>query len=706
MFRPIDDEDTTTITTTTTPRDEITEIFDMLQDHLHLNREKGQRKLQHTLIMAKVKINKATANPSDSSAQEAAEESFQTVDKVKQNMYSLLDQQDSWEALQSGFNVSKVITPLIHDDDEYKSTMMSYVENYLEYDEVRVRNALTEALVELSQLMGVEILHKMKDRLYESIEKNFERVKTDQDDDPGMANFDGTFGEDHGASSGRVSPRGFLMTEKNTDLMHDTEGWKCLETSLKALQSILRGLDKLASDEIDVEMLDVVFAAIVHSNRFVREIGLFTTATICHICTVDKLLEEADSLIDLLSKGLSDNWSQVRFAASVAAREFLTNDAPDELKSKAFPVLLPRMCLNRYYVAEGVRVYSQDSWKRIVGMEGRNLIAQYIDETVAYYRISCSADNHAVREAACHCIAELATKIDREAVKPHVPDLLESLLFCFKDSSWPVRDAACTACGNFVAACPDQSKQMMEDELYQLFFDHLCDNIWSVRENSAMSLGKVIKAYGDEAFAVIEPVLIEMLPKVLEQPEDSHSHSSLENVTEFGVASAKQMRDNDIELHSNQAMFSCGSLAPKLKRGTGCMDHGFSRPKEPWEETDGAVYLLRELAIEYPDEMIPHMKELASMANLDVKFHHYPYLLETIWKQLPIICQNLGAQRTKSILGAFSQAHQRAVHCGHRLAEVAAEDAVAVIAQLTGMATKEVEQSLGLALRNVMDFDD
>lgn len=28
----------------------------------------------------------------------------------------------------------------------------------------------------------------------------------------------------------------------------------------------------------------------------------------------------------------------------------------------------------------------------------------------------------------------------------------------------------------------------------------------------------------------------------------------------------------------------------------GCMDYGFKRPKEPWEASDGAVYLLRELS--------------------------------------------------------------------------------------------------------------
>lgn len=59
---------------------------------------------------------------------------------------------------------------------------------------------------------------------------------------------------------------------------------------------------------------------------------------------------------------------------------------------------------------------------------------------VAYYIEATEADNHAVREAACACIAELALKISRSAVRAHVPDLLHALTVCFSDDSWPVRD--------------------------------------------------------------------------------------------------------------------------------------------------------------------------------------------------------------------------------------------------------------------------
>ena len=41
-------------------------------------------------------------------------------------------------------------------------------------------------------------------------------------------------------------------------------------------------------------------------------------------------------------------------------------------------------------------------------------------------------------------------------------------------------------------------------------------------------------------------------------------------------------------------MYSCGSLAPKLKRGGGggCMDHQFHKPAQPWEKSEGYNRLL------------------------------------------------------------------------------------------------------------------
>ena len=38
--------------------------------------------------------------------------------------------------------------------------------------------------------------------------------------------------------------------------------------------------------------------------------------------------------------------------------------------------------------------------------------------------------------------------------------------------------------------------------------------------------------------------------------------------------------------HTDQQMYSCGSLAPKMKKG-GCMNAAFHRAAKPWERSEG-----------------------------------------------------------------------------------------------------------------------
>lgn len=101
------------------------------------------------------------------------------------------------------------------------------------------------------------------------------------------------------------------------------------------------------------------------------------------------------------------------------------------------------MFIYRYYVAEGVRIYSQETWRQVTGECGKELVEKYIEAFVNYYQEATLSDNHAVREAACSCIAEIATKVDSKFIKPYVCSLLSTLHTCFKDDSWAVRD------GNF-----------------------------------------------------------------------------------------------------------------------------------------------------------------------------------------------------------------------------------------------------------------
>jgi hypothetical protein len=107
-------------------------------------------------------------------------------------------------------------------------------------------------------------------------------------------------------------------------------------------------------------------------------------------------------------------------------------------------------------------------------------------------------------------------------------------------------------------------------------------------------------------------------------------------------------------------------LAPKLRKGgagrIGCSSCLVDRPRHPWEATDGAIYLLRELVTRFPNTddteredvvlddniLLPLMTELADVTRLS----HYPQsddLRTTLWKQLPQIAVAMGKRRFKSL---------------------------------------------------------
>ena len=82
------------------------------------------------------------------------------------------------------------------------------------------------------------------------------------------------------------------------------------------------------------------------------------------------------------------------------------------------------------------------------------------------------------------------------------------------------------------------------------------------------ALAKTIKVYAAEDATMVQETLKMInlaLVNVKDQPVESHRYGELSrDPAHFGVV--KQLRDNDPELHENQTMYSCGSLAPKMKR--------------------------------------------------------------------------------------------------------------------------------------------
>ena len=120
---------------------------------------------------------------------------------------------------------------------------------------------------------------------------------------------------------------------------------------MKCLQSVVNGCGSAFKENIDSDLLDLINVTTKHTNRFVRETGYQTLASIIDAATarredlkteesnametdLDNELQKSNQLImtihnikmaTILADGLSDNWSQVRLSAAVASRSFLTS---------------------------------------------------------------------------------------------------------------------------------------------------------------------------------------------------------------------------------------------------------------------------------------------------------------------------------------------------------------------------------------------
>lgn len=519
--------------------------------------------------------------------------------------------------------------------------------------------------------------------------------------------------------------------------LDDTTGWRALETNLHALASYIDGCVGRAGsegymggsyvaediglfkpdsgeggDEFDNWFLSgLQHCCVVHVNRHVRAAGAAVLGVLVKSFMRSReashrdLLVEEDSafrlvLKDTLRGTLEDNWSQVRMAGSVLCRRFVLallrihsnnseceeNEEDDEEELTVFeyatgdlvPMLLPRMCLNRFYLAQGVKLYSQETWKLVFGTAahsndeneegglhssedakgggGMGAVARSAAPLCRFYSKMCDADNHAVREAACQGVAELAQKVGTnplyaEYLSPYVTMLLQALLMCFHDESWPVRDEACLACGTFCLAYADECMSELPI-LFERWTEQVTDQIWSVREDAAVALGDAITAYGPDMLEKVLVVVRKGLPAARDQPPMSREEY-------------KRLQ-NDAAAHTGNQVYSCGSLAPKLRKGgagrIGCMSCFVDRPRAPWEATDGCIYLIRELCMRFANGddterddvvmtdaiLLPLMTELADVCRLS----HYPQsddLRTTLWRQMPPMAEALGKRRFKGL---------------------------------------------------------
>eukprot|EP00056_Hartaetosiga_gracilis_P003299 m.62438 g.62438 ORF g.62438 m.62438 type:complete len:392 (+) comp11403_c0_seq1:877-2052(+) len=275
-------------------------------------------------------------------------------------------------------------------------------------------------------------------------------------------------------------------------------------------------------------------------------------------------------------------------------------------------------------------------------------------------------------EMVCDCVCVL--------VLAYACVLIRDVVFIFP--------AACIASGRFLGCYKEESSEYL-DKFLDRFFHHLSDNIWSVRENAAIAIGRVCENFEERVLPKVVEVLDERILAARDQKEDSQQFSGLENTTQFGVAKPTgivrfSQTDPTPDVHTDQQMYSCGSLAPKLKkRGGGCMNCAYSRDQQPWEKSDGCVYLLTALSEKYPETVAKYLPSLAQLSTIRQFKHHYN-MLENIWKQLPVIMTRVKKKEVKAVLEELIPSLAYSLRGDHQLSRVAAESCTHALASLIG----------------------
>jgi hypothetical protein len=102
-----------------------------------------------------------------------------------------------------------------------------------------------------------------------------------------------------------------VADQKNEKKMHDTEGWKSLDTSMNCLRSLIEAIGKTILN-IDIsDVLAMINKSAQHLNRFVKEIAFQIINTLIEACkenTCDKTMQIYEITVPLISTGLTDIW--------------------------------------------------------------------------------------------------------------------------------------------------------------------------------------------------------------------------------------------------------------------------------------------------------------------------------------------------------------------------------------------------------------
>eukprot|EP00826_Nyctotherus_ovalis_P009360 TRINITY_DN12466_c0_g1_i8.p1 TRINITY_DN12466_c0_g1~~TRINITY_DN12466_c0_g1_i8.p1 ORF type:complete len:406 (+),score=85.42 TRINITY_DN12466_c0_g1_i8:162-1379(+) len=329
---------------------------------------------------------------------------------LEQRLLSMFES-SSWEERYGAVFASSHLLCTV-DNAAFQSLFVETLKRLMTDDEFRLRAATGDALELLIQKQGIAVYESIKEHLASLLEK-------------------------------------YASAAEGAAEESKTVAWRYLESSLLILQRCVEGAGAKFLPYLSESIVSCVEKAAKHSVSHIREISINLSKTFLSTSGEKGLSLLGSRLAPIVLGGMTDIWPQLRYAGCSSARTILAliGDS-DELKKVYYPILLPAICLNRYYNVEGVRTLALQAWKDTVGDKGKEYVLEYIDKFIEHYIGQTKSGNFLVREAACHCICEIYTKVaalNKEKVRPFIPKLLETLIVVMQDLSWEVRAAACLA---------------------------------------------------------------------------------------------------------------------------------------------------------------------------------------------------------------------------------------------------------------------
>lgn len=87
----------------------------------------------------------------------------------------------------------------------------------------------------------------------------------------------------------------------------------------------------------------------------------------------------------------------------------------------------------------------------------------------------------------------------------------------------------------------------------------------------------------------------------------------------------------------DQKRLYTGRIQPLKHQDHKDENHSHDAESQPWEYTDGCIYLVREISQNKPTSILEFLPVIAEIANLPIFFNGQYHLLETIWALIPSI---------------------------------------------------------------------